>query len=319
MSHPMYDHLFILTITQENPALANIFLIELCIMGQGKQGQLLEKVPFYLMRDPIYSHYWKRNAGVDFFIVASSDHGPCPNFFETTCKTRTKNKKWWTDELSNVTFLTNEGSYTNGCFRPTIDFTVPTSFYVQNMHTNHRHTSKSPYPNIEIPKLNNITKRQHFIFFSGKRSSNVRKQIFRLFKNTTGSFITEKRLSSSSYLLIMANSKFCLCVRGQAVWSPRLDEAVFAGCIPVIIADYYEPPYSRLVDYSSFSVRIYETDIPFLLEILSAIPIERLLMLQINLGKVRKIFQYSDISALSTGGELTEALIAFTLWQKWKY
>ena len=60
---------------------------------------------------------------------------------------------------------------------------------------------------------------------------------------------------------MMAQSVFCLVPRGQAAWSPRLDEAVYAGCIPVIIADGYDPPFSAVLNYSLFSVRVNETEL----------------------------------------------------------
>jgi len=56
----------------------------------------------------------------------------------------------------------------------------------------------------------------------------------------------------------MKAATFCLAPRGRAAWSPRLDEAILAGCIPVIIAEYYDPPYAGLLDYSTFSVSLRE-------------------------------------------------------------
>lgn len=59
----------------------------------------------------------------------------------------------------------------------------------------------------------------------------------------------------------MADSVFCLAPRGQAAWSPRTDEAVSAGCIPVIIADFYDPPYHDVFEYSTFSINVAEADV----------------------------------------------------------
>ena len=59
----------------------------------------------------------------------------------------------------------------------------------------------------------------------------------------------------------MADSVFCLAPRGQAAWSPRLDEAISAGCIPVIIADSYDAPFHDLLDYSAFSLRLDEQQV----------------------------------------------------------
>lgn len=59
----------------------------------------------------------------------------------------------------------------------------------------------------------------------------------------------------------MSDAVFCLAPRGQAAWSPRLDEAIAAGCIPVIIADFYDPPFQDVFEYAAFSVRISESDV----------------------------------------------------------
>lgn len=65
----------------------------------------------------------------------------------------------------------------------------------------------------------------------------------------------------SDYMCAMSDAVFCLAPRGQAAWSPRLDEAIAAGCIPVIIADFYDPPFQGVFEYAAFSVRISESDV----------------------------------------------------------
>jgi hypothetical protein len=45
------------------------------------------------------------------------------------------------------------------------------------------------------------------------------------------------RLNYPDYLCALRASEFCLAPRGNAVWSPRLEESLAAGCIPVIVAD----------------------------------------------------------------------------------
>lgn len=61
----------------------------------------------------------------------------------------------------------------------------------------------------------------------------------------------------------MSEAVFCLAPRGLAAWSPRFDEALHAGCIPVLIADNYEPPFSRVLNYSSFSVILPSWSVKF--------------------------------------------------------
>lgn len=59
----------------------------------------------------------------------------------------------------------------------------------------------------------------------------------------------------------MANSVFCLAPRGRAAWSPRLVEALHAGCIPVIVADKNYEPFQDVLDYSAFAVHVHDNEV----------------------------------------------------------
>lgn len=65
---------------------------------------------------------------------------------------------------------------------------------------------------------------------------------------------------ADSYVLDLAEAKFCLFLRGWHVWSERLGFIVNAGCIPVIISDHYALPFWQHLDWSKFSVRISQKD-----------------------------------------------------------
>ena len=41
-------------------------------------------------------------------------------------------------------------------------------------------------------------------------------------------------------------------------WSPRAEDAVLHGCIPVIIQDNVDPVFATLLDWPSFSLRFPE-------------------------------------------------------------
>ena len=59
----------------------------------------------------------------------------------------------------------------------------------------------------------------------------------------------------------MATQDNCNAHPGDG-WSRRAEDAILHGCIPVIIMDNVDEKFSTVVDYSKFSVRILEKDIP---------------------------------------------------------
>ena len=56
----------------------------------------------------------------------------------------------------------------------------------------------------------------------------------------------------------MMRTSFCLSPRGDSASSRRIYEAIATGCIPVIIADRLQLPFSRRLAWPSFSVRLTE-------------------------------------------------------------
>ncbi|XP_078442093.1 putative glycosyltransferase At5g03795 isoform X2 [Wolffia australiana] len=93
-----------------------------------------------------------------------------------------------------------------------------------------------------------------------------------------------------SYVQHMKNSKYCICPMGYEVNSPRIVEAIYYECVPVIIADNFIPPFDEVLDWSAFSVIVAEKDIPNLKKILLEIPVSKYISLQGNVKKVQKHF-----------------------------
>ena len=46
----------------------------------------------------------------------------------------------------------------------------------------------------------------------------------------------------------MGDSVFCLVPRGRAAWSVRFFESLWAGCVPVLLSDHYQPSFDQLFD-----------------------------------------------------------------------
>lgn len=93
-----------------------------------------------------------------------------------------------------------------------------------------------------------------------------------------------------SYESMLKNSRFCLCPSGYEVASPRVVEAIYAECIPVLISDGYVPPFSDILNWKSFSVEIQVKDIPDIKNILMGISSTQYLRMHRRLKQVQKHF-----------------------------
>lgn len=99
---------------------------------------------------------------------------------------------------------------------------------------------------------------------------------------------------SKDYLQEVRDSIFCLCPRGFAPWSRRFFDSVALGCIPVVIADNIELPFEEFIDYRKFTVKVMESDIVNLKDILLSIPKERILEMFRELRKNWIHFTYQQ-------------------------
>ncbi|CAN1346083.1 Probable glycosyltransferase At3g07620 [Linum perenne] len=93
---------------------------------------------------------------------------------------------------------------------------------------------------------------------------------------------------------MMKKSKFCLCPSGHEVASPRIPEAIYADCVPVLISEDYVPPFNDVLNWKAFSVQVSVEEIQNLKSILMAIPEERYLDLVSNVRQVKRHFEVND-------------------------
>ncbi|KZV51839.1 catalytic [Dorcoceras hygrometricum] len=77
---------------------------------------------------------------------------------------------------------------------------------------------------------------------------------------------------------------------GYEVASPRIVEAIYAECIPVILSDHYVLPFSDVLKWEAFSIQVELYDIPRLKEILMAVSEEKYVELKKGLRSVRRHF-----------------------------
>ncbi|KAG5067145.1 hypothetical protein JHK86_010876 [Glycine max] len=102
--------------------------------------------------------------------------------------------------------------------------------------------------------------------------------------------IYEELPEGISYYTKLRSSKFCLCPSGYEVASPRVVEAIFAECVPVLISDGYVPPFSDVLNWNSFSVQVDVKDIPNIKKILMGISERQYLRMYKRVKQVQRHF-----------------------------
>ncbi|XP_051137129.1 probable glycosyltransferase At3g07620 isoform X2 [Andrographis paniculata] len=93
-----------------------------------------------------------------------------------------------------------------------------------------------------------------------------------------------------TYIQYMKSSKYCISAKGYEAYTPRVMEAIFYECVPVIISDNYVPPFFETLNWESFAVFVLEKDTPNLKRILESIPEKTYLKMQERVRRVQKHF-----------------------------
>lgn len=99
------------------------------------------------------------------------------------------------------------------------------------------------------------------------------------------------RLAQEDYREALLTSTFCLCPKGAAVWSPRLMEAIWFGCIPVIIADHYWAPFSCFFNWQEIAVFVPEKEVHSTYKRIRAVSDKMVVKMQKSLRNVRKFLR----------------------------
>ncbi|XAR66860.1 Xylogalacturonan beta-1,3-xylosyltransferase [Bertholletia excelsa] len=208
--------------------------------------------------------YWNRSNGADHFFVSCHDWAPdvttanhdfYKNFIRVLCNANT-----------------SEG------FNPRRDVSVPEIFGPAN---------KLPSPTCSQPHNN----RPILAFFAGGAHGDIRKTLIEHWKDKDDEVqVYEYLPKGKNYTKLMGQSKFCLCPSGFEVASPRVVEAIHAGCVPVIINQNYSFPFSDVLDWSQFSVSIPVERVSDIKEILKGIPNWKYLKFQKRVMRLQKHF-----------------------------
>ena len=128
-------------------------------------------------------------------------------------------------------------------------------------------------------------------FFGGQAHGDIREMLLKNWKDKDSDVqVHEYHPQGPNYTKIMSQTKYCLCPSGFEVATPRVVEAIYKGCVPVIISDSYHLPFSDVLNWGRFSIQIPVEKIPEIKKILQGIPYEKYKKLQKNVIKVRRHF-----------------------------
>ncbi|KAK6249061.1 hypothetical protein QUC31_020626 [Theobroma cacao] len=209
--------------------------------------------------------FWNRTEGADHFLVACHDWAPS--------ETR--------KHMANcIRALCNSDIREGYIFGK--DVSLPET-YVRNPQKPLRDLGGKP-----------PSKRSILAFFAGSMHGYLRPILLEQWGNKDPDMKIFGKMPNvkgkMNYIQHMKSSKYCLCPRGYEVNSPRVVEAIFYGCVPVIISDNFVPPFFEVLNWESFAVFVLEKDIPNLKKILLSIPEKRFRQMQLRVKKIQQHF-----------------------------
>nr|GMC79603.1 probable glycosyltransferase At5g03795 isoform X2 [Ipomoea batatas] len=213
--------------------------------------------------------FWNRSLGADHFILACHDWGPkisfaVPNLYNNSIRA-----------LCNAN--TSEG------FGPKRDVSIP-EIHLPLGTTKGLLGGPSP------------SQRTVLVFYSGGLHGPIRPILMKHWENKSDKDVQIHSYlpKGVSYYGMMRKSKYCICPSGYEVASPRMVEALYMGCVPVLIKEGYVIPFSDVLNWKKFAVIIPARDIPNLKKILTGISQRQYLRLQSRGLKMRRHFEINN-------------------------
>ncbi|CAN6826816.1 unnamed protein product [Brassica oleracea] len=259
--NPRKSHLFYL------PFSSKMLEESLYVPGSHSDKNLVKFLKNYLDMISSKYHFWNKTGGSDHFLVACHDWAPS--------ETR---------------------QYMSNSIRALCNSDVSEGFVFGK-------DVALPETTILVPRRplralgGKPTSQRHILaFFAGGMHGYLRPLLLQTWGGNRDpdmkifSEIPKSKGKNKSYMEFMKSSKYCICPKGHEVNSPRVVEALFYECVPVIISDNFVPPFFEVINWESFAVFVLEKDIPDLKNILLSISEERYREMQMRVKMVQKHF-----------------------------
>ncbi|OMP02108.1 Exostosin-like protein [Corchorus capsularis] len=240
---PQKAHLFFL------PFSSRLLELTVYVRNSHSRTNLIQYMRNYVDMIAAKHPFWNRTDGADHFLVACHDWAPA----ETRGRL-----------LNSIRALCNAD--TGVGFIIGKDVSLPET-YVRSANDPLKSQGGNP-----------PSQRHILAFFAGNMHGYVRPILLNYWGNDPDMKIYGPMphvKGNTNYIDHMKSSKFCICARGHEVNSPRVVEAIFYECVPVIISDNFVPPLFEVLNWESFAIFVLEKDIPNLKNILLSISEER--------------------------------------------
>ncbi|VFQ91001.1 unnamed protein product [Cuscuta campestris] len=256
---PTEAHLFYL------PFSSRLLELTLYVPHSHSRNNLIEYMKNYV--DTLIGKYpfWNRTNGEDHFLAACHDWAPA--------ETRGK-------MVNCIRGLCNADIRAG--FVVGKDVSIPTT-YVRSAKNPSENNGGNP----------SSSERSILAFFAGQMHGRVRPVLVNYWGKDPDMKITgpiPHVKGDKIYIEYMKRSKYCICPRGFAVFSPRVVESINYGCVPVIISDDYVPPFLEALNWESFAVFILEKEVVNMKRILLSISDEKYVEMERGVREVQKHF-----------------------------
>ncbi|XP_019154885.1 PREDICTED: probable glycosyltransferase At5g03795 isoform X2 [Ipomoea nil] len=262
-SDPNQAHLFFLPFSVT-------MLTEVIYVPESHDWSLMKNTAFDYVNVVAHKYpFWNRSLGADHFMLACHDWGPEISFA--------------IPNLHNNSIRALCNANTSERFDPKRDVSIP------EIHLPLGTTAGllgGPSP----------SKRTVLVFYSGGLHGPIRPILMKHWENKTDEDVQIHSYlpDGLSYYGMMRKSKYCICPSGYEVASPRMVEALYMGCVPVLIKEGYVIPFSDVLNWKAFAVIIPVGDIPNLKKILTGISQREYLRLQMRGVKMRRHFEINN-------------------------
>ncbi|KAI3468209.1 hypothetical protein Pfo_024872 [Paulownia fortunei] len=257
--NPRKAHLFYL------PFSSRMLEVALYVPNSHNRTSLIQHLSNYIDMITTKYHFWNRTGGADHFLVACHDWAPS--------ETR--------QIMANCIRALCNADIREG-FQFGKDASLPETFVRTPQHPLRELGGKPP------------SQRRILAFFAGNMHGYLRPILLNYWENKDPDMMIFGRIrkvkGQMSYAQYMKSSKYCICAKGFEVNSPRVVEAIFYECVPVIISDNFVPPFFETLNWESFAVFVLEKDIPNLKNILLSISKKRYVKMQQRVKQVQQHF-----------------------------